>query len=111
MSLGLSEYVEVGVEVVRVRALSSSSCSECRDLREPNRLVGLPALCRLFGLVLDNSRSMLAFELTLLSELSEVVGLGASISVVPSLGGVAESGLEEKPKGAVRRFFCNMVGA
>ena len=51
---------------------------------------------------------MLAFELTLLSELREVVGLGAPVSIMPSVVGDPESGLE-KPKGAVRRFFSNIV--
>ena len=73
--------------------------------------MGLPALCKLLGFVFANKRSMLAFELTLLRELRELVGLGASISFVPSLAGDADNGLEENPKGAVRRFFCNMLGA
>ena len=52
---------------------------------------------------------MLVLELIDLSELSDAVGLGAPLSIPPSVVGEPDSGLE-KPKGAVRRFFCNIVG-
>lgn len=109
MSLSLSDNVEVGVDVVRVKGLSSSSGREGSDLREPNKLGGLTAFCRTFAFVFGINRSRLVLELTDLSELSEVVGLGAPLSIPPSVEGELDSGLE-KPKGAVRRFFCNMVG-
>ena len=108
MSFPLAEYTEVGVELVRVRVLSSSSCKECSDLKEPKRLLGRPAFCKLLGRALGISRSMLALELILLIG---VVGLdGPSTSLPPSVVGEPERGLEEN-KGAMRRFFCSIVGA
>lgn len=53
---------------------------------------------------------MLVLELTLLRELTEVVGEGAPVSIAPSVVGEPDSGLE-KPKGAVRRFFWSIVGS
>lgn len=85
-------WLEVGVEFVRVRVLSSSS--RCDRRKDPKRLEGLLGFCRLLGLDFGSSLSILALELSRLVE----VGLGSGASPEPSMG-EPDKGLEEKGNG------------
>lgn len=99
------ERMDVGVDVVRVRLLSSSSASECRERNEPKRLEGRELFCRLLGLGFGINLSMLLFELTLSTAMEEGLGGGIWEASVGEL----DSGLDEKNV-AGRRFFVSILG-